>query len=149
MVRFDQSSPNMGMRPVAPSPGMPPTQQSSQQPGDSSSPHMYPGPRFPGPHQPVGIRPPQGSDTPGPYPQQGPLYQSQGAYPGPQYPTYPQTTAGPYPGPRPPSGAGGLYGTPTKRFPDEHTGRCLNVLLNFILTYCYESVLMPRTVNAA
>ncbi|CAG5136662.1 unnamed protein product, partial [Candidula unifasciata] len=119
--RFDQSSPSMGVRPAVASPGMPPLQQPPQQPGDSSSPQMYPGPRFPGPHQPVGIRPPPGSETSGPYPQQGPLYQSQGGpYPGPQYPNYSQTAPGSYPGPRPTSGVGGPYGTPSKRFADEH-----------------------------
>ncbi|XP_059171425.1 trithorax group protein osa-like isoform X4 [Physella acuta] len=112
--RFDQSSPNLAMRPPGPTPGMAPSQQPPQQPGESSSP-MYPGTRFPGPTQPLGIRPPQAGDAPGQYPPPGPPYHGQSGYPGPQYPNYP---TGPYPGPRPP-GPGTMYGTPSKRFPDD------------------------------
>ncbi|CAL1540995.1 unnamed protein product [Lymnaea stagnalis] len=117
--RFDQSSPNM-QRPPGPTSGMAPSQQAPPQPGENAP--MYPGPRFPGPTQALGMRPPQVGDASVQYPPQGPPYhQGQPGYPGPQYPSYPQpqTPGGPYTGPRPPAGPGGMYGTPSKRFPED------------------------------
>lgn len=110
----------MVIRPPGPAPSMTPSQQPPQHPGESNTP-MYSGPRFPGPHQSVGMRSAQGSDAQGQFPQQTPLYQGQGGYSATQYPNFSQTSSGGYPGPRPP-GPSGMYGTPNKRFPDEHTG---------------------------
>ncbi|GFO01671.1 AT-rich interactive domain-containing protein 1b [Plakobranchus ocellatus] len=98
--RFDQSSPGLGPRPAAP--GLP----HSQGPPDSSGAGapMYAGaPRFPGPQ----------------YPSQGVPYQ---VPPSSQYSGYPQQgpPGGPYSGPRP---SGPMYGTPNKRFPEDHTDR--------------------------
>ncbi|RUS85992.1 hypothetical protein EGW08_006262 [Elysia chlorotica] len=93
--RYDQSSPGLGPRPAGP--GLP----HPQGPPDNGS--MYPGgPRFPGPQ----------------FPSQGAPYQ---VPPGSQYSGYPPQgpQGGPYSGPPRPGGP--MYGTPTKRFPDDHT----------------------------
>uniref|UniRef100_A0A2C9JCC7 ARID domain-containing protein n=3 Tax=Biomphalaria glabrata TaxID=6526 RepID=A0A2C9JCC7_BIOGL len=113
--RFDQSSPNI-QRPPGSSSGMAPSQQPPQQPGENNT-SMYSGSRFPGPAQPMGMRPPQPGDAQ--FPPQGPPYQGQPGYPGPQFSGYSQTPGVPFNGPRPPPGPGNMYGTPNKRFPDE------------------------------
>ncbi|KAK3733303.1 hypothetical protein RRG08_037095 [Elysia crispata] len=96
--RYDQSSPGLGPRPAGP--GLP----HSQGPPDSApNSSMYgSGPRFPGPQ----------------YPSQGAPYQ---VPPGSQYSGYPQQgpPGGPYSGPPRPGGP--MFGTPNKRFPDDHT----------------------------
>ena len=98
----------MGLRPPGPNQGMVPGQQPPSQSGEAGGP-MYPGARFPGPQGSM-IRP--SGDGPGQFPPG--MYQGPGPYPGgPQYSNYPQNP-GAFPGPRPP------YGTPNKRFPDDH-----------------------------
>ncbi|GFR96489.1 trithorax group protein osa [Elysia marginata] len=98
--RYDQSSPGLGPRPGVP--GMPHSQGLQDSAG--AGPMYSGGPRFPGPQ----------------YPSQGSPYQ---VPPGSQYSGYPQQgpPPGPYSGPPRPSGP--MFGTPSKRFPDDHSDR--------------------------
>ena len=116
--RYDQSSPGLGPRPTAP--GLPHTQG----PPDSGvgGPMYAGGPRFPGPQ----------------YPSQAAPYQ---VPPGSQYSGYPQQAppAGPYSGPPRPGGP--MFGTPNKRFPDEHTGEnCGSLSLIFVFFFLRQSL---------